>query len=161
MRILLHKAGSRNWAVSTKFLLDLAGPANLFLIAVGLSFGLLWIQMSDNLKIFAFRALLLMFYIAFFWYVYNLISIVDATFQRIGRKTDSSLAMHVCAACPPHVAGILGCNRRHVYRAIGVKGRYWGLVGGVGDRRVGGFAGRPGFVEKSFRFDHDYHGPVV
>ncbi len=93
--ILLHKAGSRNWAVPTKFLLDLAGPANLFLIAVGLSFGLLWIQMSDNLKIFAFRALLLMFYIAFFWYVYNLISIVDVTFQRIGRKTDSSLAMHV------------------------------------------------------------------
>jgi MscS family membrane protein len=93
--ILLHKAGSRDWAVPTKFLLDLAGPANLFLIAVGLMFGLLWIQMSENLKTFASRTLLLMFYIAFFWYVYNLISIVDVTFQRIGRKTDSSLAMHV------------------------------------------------------------------
>ncbi len=93
--ILLHKAGSRDWAVPTKFLLDLAGPANLFLIAIGLMCGLLWIQMSENLKDFAFRTLLLMFYIAFFWYVYNLISIVDVTFQRIGRKTDSSLATHV------------------------------------------------------------------
>jgi MscS family membrane protein len=93
--ILLHKAGSRDWAVPTKFLLDLAGPANLFLIALGLWFGLLWIQMSENLKLFAFRTVLLMFYIAFFWYVYNLISIVDVTFQRIGRKTDSSLATHV------------------------------------------------------------------
>ena len=47
------------------------------------------------LKEFAFKTLLLMFYIAFFWYIYNLISIVDVTFQRIGRKTDSSLATHV------------------------------------------------------------------
>jgi len=93
--ILLHKAGSRDWAVPTKFLLDLAGPAHLFLIALGLWFGLLWIQMNENLKLFAFRTVLLMFYIAFFWYVYNLISIVDVTFQRIGRKTDSSLATHV------------------------------------------------------------------
>ncbi len=93
--ILLQKAGSRDWAVPTKFLLDLAGPANLFLIAVGLSFGLLWIHMSENLKNFAFNTLLLLFYLSFFWYVYNLISIVDVTFQRIGRKTDSSLAIHV------------------------------------------------------------------
>jgi MscS family membrane protein len=93
--LLLRKAGSRDWAVPTKFLLDLAGPANLFLIALGLMFGLLWIQMTDNLKTFAFRTLLLMFYIAFFWYVYNLISIVDVTFQRIGRKMESSLATHV------------------------------------------------------------------
>ena len=47
------------------------------------------------LKFFAFKTLLLMFYIAFFWYVYNLISIVDVTFHHIGRKTDSSLATHV------------------------------------------------------------------
>jgi MscS family membrane protein len=93
--IILRKAGSRDWAVPTKFLLDLAGPANLFLIAVGLSFGLLWIQMGKDLQTFSFSTLLLLFYIAFFWYVYNLISIVDVTFQRIGRKTDSSLAMHV------------------------------------------------------------------
>ena len=44
--IILQKAGSRNWGVPTKFLLDLVGPANLFLIAVGLSFGLLWIRMG-------------------------------------------------------------------------------------------------------------------
>jgi MscS family membrane protein len=93
--ITLQKAGSRDWAVPTKFLLDLAGPANLFLIALGLSFGLLWIRMSEDLNKFAFKTSLLMFYIAFFWYIYNLISIVDVTFQRIGKKTDSSLAIHV------------------------------------------------------------------
>jgi MscS family membrane protein len=93
--ILLQKAGSRDWPIPTKFLLDLAGPANLFLIALGLWFGLLWIRMGRDLKDFTFKTLLLMFYIAFFWYIYNLISIVDVTFQRIGRKTDSSLATHV------------------------------------------------------------------
>ncbi len=93
--ILLRKTGSRSWGVSTKFLLDLAGPANLFLIALGLSFGLLWIKMSADLKTFAFKTLLLLFYLAFFWYLYNLISIVDAVFRRIGAKTDSSLAIHV------------------------------------------------------------------
>ena len=101
--IILQKAGSRDWGVPTKFLLDLAGPANLFLIAVGLSFGLLWIRMGQDLKEFAFKTLLLLFYIAFFWYIYNLISVVDAVFHRIGAKTDSSLAQHVA----PLVRGTL------------------------------------------------------
>ena len=92
---LLQKAGSRNLAVPTRFLLDLAGPANLFLIAAGLSMGLLWIQMSDYLKLFALRMMLLMFYISVFWYAYNLISVVDLAFHRVGKKTDSSLAMHI------------------------------------------------------------------
>ncbi len=93
--ILLTKAGSRTWAVPTKFLLDLAGPANLFLITLGLSFGLMCIWMSPELRAFFFKLLLLLFYIAVFWYAYNLISIVDSIFQRMGRKTDSSLEMHV------------------------------------------------------------------
>jgi MscS family membrane protein len=92
---ILRKAGSRQWSVSTKFLLDLAGPANLFLIAMGLAFGLLWIKMDKQLRDCASGALLLIFYVSFFWYIYNLIAMVDAIFHRVGSKTDSSLAIHV------------------------------------------------------------------
>jgi MscS family membrane protein len=93
--ILLQKTASRDWAVPTKFLLDLAGPANLFLITLGLYFGLLGIWMSKDLKTLVFKLLLLLFYIAVFWYAYNLVSIVDALFHRISRKSDSSLEMHI------------------------------------------------------------------
>ncbi len=92
---LLLRTASRDWAVPTRFLLDLAGPANLFLITLGLYFGLLGIWMSPDLKSFVFKILLLLFYISVFWYTYNLISLVDALFHRVGRKTDSSLAMHL------------------------------------------------------------------
>jgi MscS family membrane protein len=92
---LLQRTASRSWAFSTKYLLDLAGPANLFLITLGLSSGCLWITMSVVLKVFVAKALLLLYSIAVFWYVYNLISIVDTLFRRIGRKTDSSLEMHI------------------------------------------------------------------
>lgn len=92
---LLQRAASRDWAIPTKFLLDLAGPANLFLITIGLSFGLMGITMSSQLRFYVFKALLLLFYIAVFWYAFNLISIVDVMFNRIGRKTDSSLVTHV------------------------------------------------------------------
>jgi MscS family membrane protein len=93
--IFLQKAGSRDWAIPTKFLLDLAGPANLFLVTLGLSFGLLWISMSKDLRDFFFSVVLLLFYISVFWYAYNLISLVDTLFHQIGRKSDSSLEMHI------------------------------------------------------------------
>lgn len=93
--IILQKTASRDWAVPTKFLLDMAGPANLFLITLGLYFGLLGIWMSIYLKAFVFKLLLLLFYIAVFWYAYNLVSIVDALFHRISRKSDSSLEIHI------------------------------------------------------------------
>jgi len=92
---LLQRAAARDWPIPTKFLLDLAGPANLFLITVGLSFGLMGISMSSDLKFYVFKILLLLFYISVFWYAYNLISIVDAMFNRIGRKSDTSLAIHI------------------------------------------------------------------
>lgn len=93
--VLLQKAGSHAWAISNKLILDLAGPANLFLITIGLSFGLVGISMGLGLKHYVFKVLLLLFYISVFWYAYNLISIVDGLFNRIGKKTDSSLAMLV------------------------------------------------------------------
>jgi MscS family membrane protein len=76
-------------------LIDLAGPANLFLITVGLSFGLMGIAMAPALRNYILKALLLLYYISVFWYAYNLISILDVIFSRFGTKTDSSLAMLV------------------------------------------------------------------
>jgi len=93
--ILLQRAASRGGKTPIKFFLDLAGPANLALITIGLQIGLLYISMSPVLKTFFFKVQMLLYSIAAFWYAYNLISIVDTLFHQFGRKTDSSLAMHV------------------------------------------------------------------
>lgn len=93
--LILRRAGYREWTLPTVFLSDLAGPANLFLITIGLTFGLMGIQMNDYPKSVINKLLLLLYYISVFWYAYNLISIVDNIFSRIGKKSDSSLATHV------------------------------------------------------------------
>jgi MscS family membrane protein len=93
--ILLQRAALRKGKTPIKFFLDLAGPANLALITMGLQFGLLNISMSPVLRTFFFKLQVLLYSIAAFWYAYNLISIVDALFHQFGRKTDSSLAIHV------------------------------------------------------------------
>ena len=47
--------------------------------------------MGAALKVFSAKILLLMYAIAVFWYVYNLIGLVDVLFHRLSRKTDSAL----------------------------------------------------------------------
>jgi MscS family membrane protein len=93
--LLLTKTASRTWSIPAKFLSDLAGPANLFLVTLGLTFGFMGLWMAQSLSTFFGKMLLLLFYSAVFWYVYNLISIVDVAFQRLSRSSESSLAMHV------------------------------------------------------------------
>jgi MscS family membrane protein len=92
---LLQRAASHGGKTPIKFFLDLAGPANLALITIGLQIGLLYISMSPVLKTFFVKVQVLLYSIAAFWYAYNLISIVDTLFHQFGRKTDSSLAIHV------------------------------------------------------------------
>jgi len=89
--ILLQRVGTRAWATAGKLLVDLAGPANLALLTLGLHVGLLPIQMSPDLQWFVTKVLQFLYSIAVFWYVFNLASLVDVLFQRLSRKTNSSL----------------------------------------------------------------------
>ena len=59
---------------------------------IGLAIGLACIAgMSDPLKTFWWKTLLLLYSIAVFWYVFNLVAIVDVFLHRITAKTGSNL----------------------------------------------------------------------
>jgi MscS family membrane protein len=83
---------ARGWTVGAHVAGDLIGPGKLVLIAVGLSLGLAQINgMSVPLKALSWKTLLLLYVIAGFWYVFNLVSVVDLALRRLAARTESAL----------------------------------------------------------------------
>ena len=70
---------------------DLIGPGKLALLGIGLVVGLANITMSDPLRIFTGKTLLLIYSIAAFWYAFNLVSVVEVFLKRLTAKTESPL----------------------------------------------------------------------
>ena len=70
---------------------DLAGPASLALLTVGIWGGLMRLTMGDALHTFCIKTLTTMVTVAVFWYLYNLISLVEVWLERLTAKTESSL----------------------------------------------------------------------
>ena len=82
----LSRKGSRIRAQIPK---DLVGPAKLVFLTIGLAVGLANIKgMSDPLQTFWAKTLLLLYTIAFFWYAFNLIGIVDIWLRRAMSRTE-------------------------------------------------------------------------
>jgi MscS family membrane protein len=70
---------------------DLIGPGKLALLGVGLAVGLANIELVAPLRTFTFKTLLLIYSIAVFWYVFNLVSLVEVVLKRFTAKTESPL----------------------------------------------------------------------
>jgi len=70
---------------------DLASPASLALLTVGIWIGLMRLTMDEALTSFCLKTLTTMITIAVFWYIYNLISIVEVWMERLTAKTESTL----------------------------------------------------------------------
>jgi MscS family membrane protein len=70
---------------------DLIGPGKLAMLGVGLSFGLVNIELIAPLRAFTGRTLVLIYSIAVFWYAFNLISLVEVVLKRFTAKTESPL----------------------------------------------------------------------
>jgi MscS family membrane protein len=93
--LLLRAASSREGALS-KTLSDMAGPANLALLTLGIYAGLSKLTiMGDALKAFKAQAIELMFTITVFWYLYNLIGLVDPLLHHLSRNSASALDKQV------------------------------------------------------------------
>ncbi len=72
--------------------LDLAaGSAQLAVFAVALRIGLAQLVMSEALAFFSSDLVLLLLYIALFWYVFNLVSILEIWLKKITAHTGSDL----------------------------------------------------------------------
>jgi MscS family membrane protein len=92
--LLLRIASGKEGAIS-KSLSDMAGPANLALITLGIFAGLRWLKLGDTLAEFSGKTIKLMFTIAVFWYLNNLIGMVDPLLHHLSRNSSSALDKHV------------------------------------------------------------------
>jgi MscS family membrane protein len=90
LRIALNKQG-----VIAKFFADMAGPANLVLVTLGIFAGLQKMTLGDSLKEFAAQSIHLLLATAVFWYLYNLIGMVDPLLRHLSRNSASALDKQV------------------------------------------------------------------
>ncbi len=83
----------RGWAVWGDVLKDLASPAKLALLTVGLQVGLMSINLTQKSLLDGLRdkVPLLLYSIAAFWYAFNLVSVIDLILCRFAAKTESDL----------------------------------------------------------------------
>ena len=70
---------------------DLANPASLALLTVGLWYGLSFITMDAPLRRFCQKTIETMVAVSIFWYLYNLVSVIEVGLERLTAKTDSTL----------------------------------------------------------------------
>jgi MscS family membrane protein len=92
--LLLRVSSGKEGAVS-KFYADLAGPANLALVTLGIFVGLRWLTLGDALAAFSAQVIHLMFTIPVFWYLYNLIGMIDPLLRHLSRNSASALDKQV------------------------------------------------------------------
>lgn len=81
----------RKWHAQSAFFSSAASPASLTLFTLGLSIGLARISMSASLKDLTGRILLLLYTIALFWYIFNLVAAVEMLLRRFTKRTQTAL----------------------------------------------------------------------
>jgi len=81
----------RDREASAELFDDLAGPLSLGLLAAGLFIGLTQLVMDDGLRLFTFKIVNLLLAVAVFWYLFNLISVLEVWVRRWSESSDSEL----------------------------------------------------------------------
>ncbi|MFA7237556.1 MAG: mechanosensitive ion channel family protein [Phycisphaeraceae bacterium] len=81
----------RKWDARGHLFADLANPASLALFTLGLTIGLSQLKMSTALFDFCEKTEKLLLSIAIFWYLYNLVSVIEVALTRLTAKTQSTL----------------------------------------------------------------------
>lgn len=81
----------RGWETRGTIIGNAAGPASLALIAMGLSFGLAWLSLSDPMRDFTARLLALLYITAIAWFLWNLVDLADIALRRVAVRHESYL----------------------------------------------------------------------
>lgn len=79
------------YPLQARMFTDAASPANLALITIGIQIGVKQLKLPEGLEGFSVAVVTLLIYIAIFWYVFNLVSIIDVLMRRLTAKTKSKL----------------------------------------------------------------------
>lgn len=91
LRAIGRQMDKRPWPARAHLAADLASPAALAILAAGLGVGLFQLNLTDAVRAFANDILALLLVIAGFWYVYNLVGVIEVVALRLTRRTDSDL----------------------------------------------------------------------
>ncbi len=81
----------RNWPARAHLLSDLAAPAALLCVTIGLGVGVFQLDLTDPVRTFSNRILILLLVVSAFWYLYNLVAVVEVVAYRLTRRTRSDL----------------------------------------------------------------------
>ena len=81
----------RGWRAYAEVFSGLCSPASLAVFALGMTFGLLDLQMGDLLREFSRRILILLYTISAFWYAFNAVSALEVALKRITKRTETAL----------------------------------------------------------------------
>lgn len=91
----LHRLGSamekRRWPGRAHLFNDAANPLALLLLTLAIEVGLRRITMGPHLESFTERTIAMLIAVAVFWYLFNLIGLVDVALRRVTRRTRSEL----------------------------------------------------------------------
>jgi MscS family membrane protein len=88
---LARRLEARSWNAQAQVFTGLASPANLGLLALGLSIGFAQLSMSGVLRDLASRMLLLLYTVSGFWYAFNLVSVLEVALRRLTARTETTL----------------------------------------------------------------------
>jgi len=93
--IILRRIGARlektRFRVQAEIFTDAASPAALVVFTIALHIGLSQLALTDALRTVCVGAVILLIYISLFWYVFNLVSLVEVYLERLTEKTESEL----------------------------------------------------------------------
>ncbi len=89
--LIIVRVASDGEDAASKLLRDLAGPVNLALMTFGVKFGLLSVKTNATFDSLASQTTAFLFSVAFFWYAYNAVAVVDSLFKHISQKNNSTL----------------------------------------------------------------------
>jgi len=79
------------WQARALLFTGLASPASLACLTVGLTIGLAALRMSPPMRGFSTKLLLLLYTISVFWYLFNLVEVIDVVLRRMTAKTATKL----------------------------------------------------------------------
>lgn len=81
----------RGWEARGCAFESAAGPVNLFIFTLLLSIGLSQLELSEFLIVARNKALILLYSATFFWFAFNLVSVIEVWLKRVTAKTESTL----------------------------------------------------------------------
>ena len=158
--LLIRVASNKDGAIS-KSLSDMAGPANLALITLGIYAGLRWLTLGDTLAVFSAKTTKLLFTIAIYWYLNNLIGMVDPLLHRLSRNSASALDKHVAPLVRRSLrVFLIILTVMYVLKDVFDKD-IGAWLAGLGIAGIAVSLAAQGFAEKPFRLDHHHSRPAV